>query len=361
MVVTIDFREEDEAAAAAAMKAIAGRSDEEVLAAVLARKGGPVPFLQAAIDAAAAAATKAIAGRSDEEVLAAVLARKGGPVPFLQAAIDVAQRRSDLFLDPSAPGVVAEMAVEAQAKAEAEERRKRAKGEPRKAAEMLKKEETRKAEEMLKEEEPMKAEEMLKEEPMKTEEMLKEEEPMKAEEMLKEEPRTPMREAGRDKVERAAVVERVRDPKPNAGNGLDLEKYSWTQERPEVTITIPVPQGTKSSLVTYEIMKNHLKVGLKGCSFIIDGELFEPVKVNDCLWTIEDGNTLSILLTKENQKEWWTSVIKGDPELDPRDMKVPELRDCDVEAKETIVRILSHGLPKAMNFCPFMHNRFSYH
>lgn len=137
MVVTIDLREEDEAAAAAAMKAIAGRSDEEVLA--------------------------------------AVLARKGGPVPFLQAAIDVAQRRSDLFLDPSAPGVVAEMAVEAQAKAEAEERRKRAKGEPRKA-----------------------------------EEMLKEEEPMKAEEMLKEEPRTPMREAGRDKVERAAVVERVR-------------------------------------------------------------------------------------------------------------------------------------------------------
>uniref|UniRef100_A0A0E0NKV8 CS domain-containing protein n=1 Tax=Oryza rufipogon TaxID=4529 RepID=A0A0E0NKV8_ORYRU len=349
MVVTIDLREAA-AAAAAAMKAIAGRSDEEVLAAVLARKGGPVPFLQAAIDAAAAAATKAIAGRSDEEVLAAVLARKGGPVPFLQAAIDVAQRRSDLFLDPSAPGVVAEMAVEAQAKAEAEERRKRAKGEPRKA------------EEMLKEEEPMKAEEMLKEEePMKADEMLKEEEPMKAEEMLKEEPRTPMREAGRDKVERAAVVERVRDPKPNAGNGLDLEKYSWTQERPEVTITIPVPQGTKSSLVTYEIMKNHLKVGLKGCSFIIDGELFEPVKVNDCLWTIEDGNTLSILLTKENQKEWWTSVIKGDPELDPRDMKVPELRDCDVEAKETIVRILSHGLPKAMNFCPFMHNRFSYH
>ena len=55
-------------------------------------------------EAAAAAAMKAIAGRSDEEVLAAVLARKGGPVPFLQAAIDVAQRRSDLFLDPLRTG-----------------------------------------------------------------------------------------------------------------------------------------------------------------------------------------------------------------------------------------------------------------
>uniref|UniRef100_A0A0E0K556 CS domain-containing protein n=1 Tax=Oryza punctata TaxID=4537 RepID=A0A0E0K556_ORYPU len=155
--------------------------------------------------------------------------------------------------------------------------------------------------------------------------------------MLKKEPRTPMGEVGREKeVERAAEVERVRDPKPNAGNGLDLEKYSWTQERPEVTMTIPVPQGTKSSLVTYEIMKNHLKVGLKGYSSIIDGELFLPVKVDDCLWTIEDGDTLSILLAKENQKEWWTSVIKGDPELDPRDMKVPELRDCDVEARQTI-------------------------
>ncbi|KAF0935225.1 hypothetical protein E2562_031262 [Oryza meyeriana var. granulata] len=92
---------------------------------------------------AAVTAPKAVAGRSDEEVLAAVLARKGGPLPFLQAAIDVARRRSGLFRDPYAAGMVATMAEEAQAKAEAEERQKTAKGEARRAAETLKEEDPR--------------------------------------------------------------------------------------------------------------------------------------------------------------------------------------------------------------------------
>lgn len=57
---------------------------------------------------------------------------------------------------------------------------------------------------------------------------------------------------------------------PNAGNGLDLEKYSWTQTLQEVTVNIPVPQGTKSRSVAYELKKNRLKVGLKGLPPIID-------------------------------------------------------------------------------------------
>lgn len=39
---------------------------------------------------------------------------------------------------------------------------------------------------------------------------------------------------------------------------------------PEVNITIPVPQGTKSRFVVFDIKKNHLKVGLKGQPLIID-------------------------------------------------------------------------------------------
>ena len=57
---------------------------------------------------------------------------------------------------------------------------------------------------------------------------------------------------------------------PNSGNGLDLDKYSWTQTLQEVTVNIPVPQGTKSRFVACEIKKNHLKVGLKGQPPIID-------------------------------------------------------------------------------------------
>lgn len=57
---------------------------------------------------------------------------------------------------------------------------------------------------------------------------------------------------------------------PNKGNGLDLENYSWTQILQEVTVSVPVPAGTKSRFVLCEIKKNHLKVGLKGQPPIID-------------------------------------------------------------------------------------------
>jgi CS domain len=64
---------------------------------------------------------------------------------------------------------------------------------------------------------------------------------------------------------------------PNAGNGLDLEKYSWTQTLQELTITIPVPPGTKSRFVSCDIKRNHLKVGLKGQPAILDVSTIEVI------------------------------------------------------------------------------------
>ncbi|KAJ7278097.1 hypothetical protein O6H91_Y385200 [Diphasiastrum complanatum] len=58
--------------------------------------------------------------------------------------------------------------------------------------------------------------------------------------------------------------------KPNAGNGADLEKYSWTQTLSEVTVHIPIPVGTKSKAIACDIKKNKLKVGLKGQNPIME-------------------------------------------------------------------------------------------
>ncbi|KAE8658574.1 Nuclear migration protein nudC [Hibiscus syriacus] len=137
---------------------------------------------------------------------------------------------------------------------------------------------------------------------------------------------------------------------PNKGNGLDLEKYSWTQTLQEVTVNVPVPGGTKSRFVVCEIKKNHLKVGLKGQPPIIDGELFQAVKPDDCYWSIEDSCALSILLTKHNQMEWWKSLVKGDPEIDTQKVE-PEnskLSDLDPETRQTVEKMMFDQRQKSM-------------
>jgi len=96
-------------------------------------------------EVAAPSAAKAIS-RSDEDVLAAVLERTGGPLPFLQAAIDVARERAGLFRrDPTAARKVAAMAKAARAQAEAEEKLVAAKEETRKLTERRRNEESRRA------------------------------------------------------------------------------------------------------------------------------------------------------------------------------------------------------------------------
>uniref|UniRef100_A0A1J3ICV9 Protein BOBBER 2 n=1 Tax=Noccaea caerulescens TaxID=107243 RepID=A0A1J3ICV9_NOCCA len=137
---------------------------------------------------------------------------------------------------------------------------------------------------------------------------------------------------------------------PNKGNGLDFEKYSWTQNLQEVTVTIPVPDGTKSRSVTCEIKKNRLKVGLKGQDPIIDGEFFHPVKPDDCFWNIEDQKVISVLLTKQDQMEWWKYCVKGEPEIDTQKVE-PEsskLADLDPETRSSVEKMLFDQRQKQM-------------
>ncbi|KAH8487625.1 hypothetical protein H0E87_026274 [Populus deltoides] len=137
---------------------------------------------------------------------------------------------------------------------------------------------------------------------------------------------------------------------PNNGNGLDLEKYSWTQTLQEVNVQIPVPSGTKSRFVICDIKKNHLKVGLKGLPPIVEGELYKPIKVDDCYWSIEDQNTISILLTKHDQMDWWKSLVKGDPEIDTQKVE-PEnskLSDLDSETRQTVEKMMFDQRQKSM-------------
>ena len=71
-----------------------------------------------------------------------------------------------------------------------------------------------------------------------------------------------------------------------------------------MTVNIHIPEGTTGKMLTVDIAKTHLKVGIKGQPLIIDGDFCKPVKKGDSLWCIETlGNgkrCLQLSLTKKD-------------------------------------------------------------
>ncbi|XP_043699251.1 protein BOBBER 1-like isoform X2 [Telopea speciosissima] len=242
-----------------------------------------------------------------DEVLKPIL-DKLGTLGLVETVMDFVRRKSDLFKDESVEKKISAILSSLKEK-DTEERKKRAE------ASVLK--DAGKAEKRLKEVEK------------------------KANSKEKE----PVQEL---KAETKAEENGKREP--NKGNGMDFENYSWTQTLQEVTVTVPVPPGTKSRFVSCEIKKNHLKVGLKGQPPIIEGDLYQSVKVDDCFWSIEDSKSISVLLTKQKQMDWWKCLVKGEPEIDTQKVE-PEnskLSDLDPETRQTVEKMMFDQRQKSM-------------
>ena len=51
---------------------------------------------------------------------------------------------------------------------------------------------------------------------------------------------------------------------------------------------------------------------------MIDGELYNKIKVEDCLWTLDGQKGIQITLEKVNKMEWWNRLVTTDPEINTR-------------------------------------------
>lgn len=149
--------------------------------------------------------------------------------------------------------------------------------------------------------------------------------------------------------------EKKQPVQPNEGNGGTCKDYTWTQTLQEVEIRIPFKdvQRVRGNELDIKIGKKKLKVVRKSQRALIDGELSYDVVVEDSTWTIEDKNVVVITLFKIDQITWWSSVVKGDEEIDTQKVapQNSNLSELDGETRSMVEKMMydqrqkSAGLP----------------
>lgn len=149
--------------------------------------------------------------------------------------------------------------------------------------------------------------------------------------------------------------EKNKGAKPNAGNGGTGPGYTWMQTLKEVTVILPLPEGTKGRDLVFKCKSSSLSIDLKGQKkSLLNGELHKSVRADDVMWTLDDseegGREMTVTMEKKNDMEWWNCVIKGHPVIDTQKVE-PEnskLSDLDGETRQTVEKMMYDQRQKAM-------------
>lgn len=150
------------------------------------------------------------------------------------------------------------------------------------------------------------------------------------------------------------------------GNGGVTSNYYWTQTLKDLTIYIDHNKIINKKSINCKISSKKLLLEIESKK-IIDGELEEIVRVDECTWTISHssssssgdrrsgssgasiGNSIGdsdlssqvIILLEKTKETWWKSAIVGDQEIDTTKVdSTKNINEYDSETQAAIRKIM---------------------
>ena len=117
-----------------------------------------------------------------------------------------------------------------------------------------------------------------------------------------------------------------------------------------MTVTVPVPAGTRGKQLDVVLRKQHIKVGVKGQEPVLEGDMPYEIKVDDSTWTLDDSREVTVSLEKLNQQVWWPHVVTTAPKIDTTKI-TPEnskLSDLDGETRAMVEKMMFDNQQKQM-------------
>ncbi|GAA5985562.1 hypothetical protein JCM11641_007995, partial [Rhodosporidiobolus odoratus] len=125
--------------------------------------------------------------------------------------------------------------------------------------------------------------------------------------------------------------------------------YRWRQTLTDVTVSVPVPPGTKGKQLDVVLKKLSIKVGPKKEPPVLEGELAKEIKVDDST-TLDNAREITISLEKVNQQTWWPHVVTSANKIDTTKIQ-PEnsqLSDLDGETRAMVEKMVFGNQQKQM-------------
>lgn len=64
------------------------------------------------------------------------------------------------------------------------------------------------------------------------------------------------------------------------------KNYTWSQSISDVSIILPIPEGTTGKQVDWSIKATSIKFGIRGQTPLLEGELYGAIKPDESAWTV---------------------------------------------------------------------------